>query len=189
MSSTLLALSNDCPICMETIELANALTTACGHHFHTTCLLTNIMKMNRNCPCCREPIIPNDKPSVEDLLKITKTGDNDAIYIDFVRGFYKFNSAEAMRQSEEYVSLDVFESIYNYELERALKYQLSQCDNFNEPTINLIINYAISHAEKETLIYWNYEKKRGIARKRKINKIIRDVQISRRAQSIQPTSI
>ena len=173
------ALSNDCPICMEPIELTNTITTACGHHFHATCLVTNIMKMNRNCPCCREPIIPNDKPTLKDLVKIAKTGDNDCRYIAFVRGFYNFDSLKAMRKSEEYLSFDAFESIYDAVLYNCLTHQLKECDNFNEPTIKLIIDYAISRAETDTKICWEYERKKGIARKRKINKIIRDVQISR----------
>jgi hypothetical protein len=177
------ALSNDCPICMEPIELTNTITTACGHHFHATCLVTNIMKMNRNCPCCREPIIPNDKPSLKDLVKIAKTGDNDCRHIAFVRGFYNFDSLKTMRKSEEYLLFNDFESIYDDVLYNCLAYQLKECDNFNEPTIKLIIDYAISRAETDTKICWEYERKRGIARKRQINKIIRDVKISRDAQT------
>ena len=45
---------NECPICMEPIEMTkNCLTTECGHCFHTSCLMTSVAHNGFGCPYCR----------------------------------------------------------------------------------------------------------------------------------------
>lgn len=49
----------DCPICMDTKETPNILTTTCGHQFCNECIisLVNKTRMQRcGCPLCRTPM-------------------------------------------------------------------------------------------------------------------------------------
>jgi hypothetical protein len=60
---------NDCPICMEKIDLKkNYVKTECGHNFHTNCLMQNVLRngVNRNgfkCPYCRTDMATSDATS------------------------------------------------------------------------------------------------------------------------------
>lgn len=49
----------DCPICMDTKETPNILTTTCGHQFCNDCIVSLVTKKSAdrcNCPLCRTPI-------------------------------------------------------------------------------------------------------------------------------------
>ena len=44
----------ECPICYEKVTSENDCTvTKCGHVFHSTCLIRNIVISGSNCPYCR----------------------------------------------------------------------------------------------------------------------------------------
>lgn len=46
--------TQECPICMDTIEgLCNRVVTECGHAFHCSCLMQNIAHNGFGCPYCR----------------------------------------------------------------------------------------------------------------------------------------
>ena len=42
----------ECPICLEVIGDTNVMTTACGHTFHTSCMIQNL-RVSAVCPICR----------------------------------------------------------------------------------------------------------------------------------------
>lgn len=45
----------DCPICLEIVDQKrNCVITECGHCFHTSCLMTNVMHNGFGCPYCRD---------------------------------------------------------------------------------------------------------------------------------------
>jgi hypothetical protein len=49
----------ECPICMDTKETPNILTTTCGHKFCKDCITATVKKSTTtrcNCPMCRTPI-------------------------------------------------------------------------------------------------------------------------------------
>ena len=49
---------NDCPICMENIDMSsNVIITPCKHHFCATCLLREMNNRN-TCPVCRRILKP-----------------------------------------------------------------------------------------------------------------------------------
>ena len=51
----------DCPICMDAIDMVkNCSTTECGHCFHTSCLMRNAQLNGTKCPYCRTSIVSND---------------------------------------------------------------------------------------------------------------------------------
>lgn len=48
----------ECPICMEVVfPQINCLVTECGHTFHTSCLLNNIIHNKFGCPYCRRELL------------------------------------------------------------------------------------------------------------------------------------
>lgn len=50
-----------CPICMDDLISKNNLTTTeCGHCFHTSCLMQNVMHNGFGCPYCREHMVEED---------------------------------------------------------------------------------------------------------------------------------
>ena len=53
--SSLEQLCVDCPICLELLpsNTKNRVVTECGHVFHTSCLMTNVMHNGFVCPYCR----------------------------------------------------------------------------------------------------------------------------------------
>ena len=60
----------ECPICFELIEKINIVTTECGHVFHTSCLMKNVVHNGFGCPYCRAVMaesIPVQDPELPEL--------------------------------------------------------------------------------------------------------------------------
>jgi hypothetical protein len=58
---------DECPICMDAIESNNnRTTTACGHTFHSNCIMMNISHNGFACPFCRTEMVENPKEDDED---------------------------------------------------------------------------------------------------------------------------
>ena len=51
---------DDCPICLNKMNHINHMVTSCGHHFHASCIIKNIILSNKKCPCCRTNVIYNE---------------------------------------------------------------------------------------------------------------------------------
>lgn len=69
-------MNQECPICMDAIDMAkNCATTECGHCFHTSCLVRNVKVNGMNCPCCRTAIASDDEK--QDKLNTTHELIND----------------------------------------------------------------------------------------------------------------
>lgn len=50
--------SENCPICMETLGKTNVITTRCGHQLCVGCFTRNLIEAKSNkCPVCRIPIV------------------------------------------------------------------------------------------------------------------------------------
>jgi hypothetical protein len=82
---------NECPICMEPIDMnKNCLTTECGHCFHTSCLMTSVAHNGFGCPYCRTKM-------AEEVVDEDSEYDNEEEiyeqYDDYVlRGLRFFNN-------------------------------------------------------------------------------------------------
>lgn len=50
--------TNECCICMETLQVKNLAVTSCGHKFCLNCLLVHY-KTKNNCPLCRQELVKN----------------------------------------------------------------------------------------------------------------------------------
>jgi len=57
----------ECPLCMDTMSVDKATKLNCGHKFHTTCLINNLIIGNHyTCPMCRRPMFDDQ---LEDNIK------------------------------------------------------------------------------------------------------------------------
>lgn len=103
---------NECPICMDPIEVnKNCVTTECGHCFHANCLMTSIAHNGFGCPYCRTAMAeePEEDESTEyesvDEDEVDPLEDNDML-----RGFrFFFNNVYGIEHDED----DVEEEIAN----------------------------------------------------------------------------
>lgn len=82
---------NECPICMEPIDMnKNCLTTECGHCFHTSCLMTSVAHNGFGCPYCRT------KMAEEVVDEDSEYDDEEEIYEQYddyvLRGLRFFNN-------------------------------------------------------------------------------------------------
>lgn len=57
----------DCPICLETIQgPTNIVVTECGHNFHCSCLMQNVVHNGFGCPYCRTEMAEEEVIDDED---------------------------------------------------------------------------------------------------------------------------
>jgi hypothetical protein len=58
---------NECPICMDAIDVTkNCVTTECGHCFHASCLMSNVAHNGFGCPYCRTSMADEPESDGED---------------------------------------------------------------------------------------------------------------------------
>jgi len=95
-----IGIEKDCPICMEVVSPEiNSLITECGHTFHTSCLLNNVLHNGFGCPYCRRALVEEaDADGVgigmrrrRDVRVVEDDRDNVDIFND---GFYEYNDNE-----------------------------------------------------------------------------------------------
>jgi len=77
----------DCPICFEKITDVNCVTTECGHHFHTSCLMKNTAINGYGCPYCRTVMAEE---------QIDNDDDDDSSY-----GFNNYDDDDSYYKEEE----------------------------------------------------------------------------------------
>ena len=97
----------DCPICLSEIEgVSNIVTTDCGHSFHCSCLMRNVLANGFSCPCCRTSMapvapvaVPVAAPVAPIRLRITvkrATIGGMVVLIDSINVVYNINTREEM---------------------------------------------------------------------------------------------
>ena len=103
---------NDCPICMEVIDISkNCVTTECGHCFHANCLMKSVAHNGFGCPYCRtamaEAVKRNDDDDDEDEWSDTdddeeEEEEEDRFGDNILRGFRFFmNSVNNTPQDQD----------------------------------------------------------------------------------------
>ena len=90
------SVQNDCPICMEVIELSkNCVTTECGHCFHANCLMTSVAHNGFGCPYCRtamaQEVRKNEDDDDESEYEENEEEEDTEMFDDYIlRGFRFF---------------------------------------------------------------------------------------------------
>ena len=121
---------DNCPICLDKINHTNRIITSCGHHFHASCLINNVLLSRNTCPCCRQPIMDNrseEDTSSEDYGGLADMVNRqhifDVILDDIIRVFrhrfitfrehmYTHNSNNVASYLTRNVSFQMFEDVY-----------------------------------------------------------------------------
>jgi len=68
----------DCPICLEIVQQGrNCVVTECGHCFHTSCLMTNVMHNGFGCPYCRDAMTKVEQTDDEEVDEDDDQYDDD----------------------------------------------------------------------------------------------------------------
>ena len=62
MTHSNLQLDNDCPICMDKLQVTNISVTKCGHSFCLQCIIKHSKSGDNRCPLCRANITHDDSP-------------------------------------------------------------------------------------------------------------------------------
>jgi len=98
--------SCECPICLDDIDVSkNCTRTECGHTFHATCLMNNILRNGFGCPYCRTAMV--EEPEEEDDESQFSRGDEDEVDDEEIedytlRGFrFFFENVEGIAHEDE----------------------------------------------------------------------------------------
>ena len=68
----------ECPICMDNIDITkNCITTECGHRFHASCMMRNVIQNGFGCPMCRTVMAEDPEDEDEDEDEDEETIDED----------------------------------------------------------------------------------------------------------------
>ena len=67
--------TQNCPVCLEPIEIMNSTTTPCGHSYHFTCFM-RAFENSYECSVCRSDVFPErtneeNRASSEDVMELT----------------------------------------------------------------------------------------------------------------------
>lgn len=98
--------SCECPICLDDIDVSkNCTRTECGHTFHATCLMNNILRNGFGCPYCRTAMV--EEPEEEDDESQFSRGDEDEVENEemedyTLRGFrFFFENVDGVAHEDE----------------------------------------------------------------------------------------
>ena len=93
----------DCPICMDVIEVSrNCVTTECGHCFHASCLMQNIVHNGFGCPYCRTAMAEPPEEDEETVWSDEEEEEEEMFDENALRGFRFFwNNINAEEHDED----------------------------------------------------------------------------------------
>ena len=70
--------TNECPICMDCLDVnKNCTTTECGHCFHTSCLMRSVVHNGFGCPYCRTVMAEEPEDSDEEEEDDERSTESD----------------------------------------------------------------------------------------------------------------
>ncbi len=112
--------TQECPICMDTIEgLCNRVVTECGHAFHCSCLMQNAAHNGFGCPYCRSKLAeePEEEDDEEDEESIEEATVFEEDALTSFRMFHQQINGEEVEEeeAEEWESVDEDEEEENDE--------------------------------------------------------------------------
>ena len=133
-------LHNECPICMEVIDLCkNCVNTECGHLFHSSCLMKSVSINGFGCPYCRTIMAEKTKDKNDDEWSDTSSYV-DGLFDDYaLRGFrFLFNNLNGdIHEQHDITEEDEDNEEENNEEED------NEEENVNLPSISLITEKLI----------------------------------------------
>lgn len=96
--------AHECSICMEMIEVSkNSIVTECGHTFHCSCLMKNVVHNGFGCPLCRFVMAEtvDDDDDEEDIDELDSLNDNEMVHDNALTSFRMFHQRISGEEVEE----------------------------------------------------------------------------------------
>lgn len=146
-------LEKDCPICMEVIEFAsslNYLVTQCGHAFHTSCLLNNVLHNGFGCPCCRRTLVDFTREDVSEVRR-------REIERQMAEERDVFNQTFYEEDEDEIVERDAVDT--EIELMEERIHDTEDWQRINDRLSDFVINEGLDEWEEGDRV-WNRERRR-----------------------------
>ena len=94
----------ECPICFDAIDNKNFVTTECGHCFHCSCLMKNVVNNGFDCPMCRQKmaeVMEDDDDESEDSYDIWIENERNRIRDPDDNALVSFRMFQQQIENEE----------------------------------------------------------------------------------------
>jgi hypothetical protein len=92
----------ECAICMDKIGEKDCMVLRCGHEFHASCMITNVVSANNTCPLCREEVgkKPEARPKfTRSLMRLFIQNEFNGIILSRVLGGLFESNADLMNNN------------------------------------------------------------------------------------------
>ena len=142
---------NECPICMDAIEVnKNYITTECGHCFHANCLMKSVAHNGFGCPYCRTTMA--EEPDDDDDGS-SNEGHEDIYNDDALRGLRFFaNNLQGIPHDEDDEDA---EDDYQTELLESTEEEQDESIPTTQFVSNKLTEQGISYEQLVSLILFN----------------------------------
>jgi hypothetical protein len=94
--------AKECAICMDFIGEKDCTVLKCGHEFHASCMITNVVSANNTCPLCRVEVgkKPEARPILSrSLMRLFVQNEFNSIVLSRVLGGIFESNAELMNNN------------------------------------------------------------------------------------------
>ena len=94
--------AKECAICMDLIGEKDCTVLKCGHEFHASCMITNVVSANNTCPLCRVEVgkKPEARPKFSrSLMRLFVQNEFNSIVLSRVLGGIFESNAELMNNN------------------------------------------------------------------------------------------
>ena len=103
----------ECPICLDNLDINETKILPCNHIFHTLCIDTWLKRKNM-CPLCRFPLTKNykcrDRKNTFFVYKIT-LNDNHVLFKNwFYKRKYIYKQIKSISYNNIYLSINYYEN-------------------------------------------------------------------------------
>lgn len=133
--------AQDCPICMDVIDInKNCVTTECGHCFHASCLMANVAHNGFDCPYCRTAMA--EEPENDDETEATMSYEDEEYVDEELYDDYALRGLRFMTNNLEGVQHDILDVHDEREDEEEAAAQ--QTNDEAKPSASFITNNLIS---------------------------------------------
>lgn len=123
----------ECPICLSNITdiEKDIVTTNCGHTFHTSCLIQNVLQNGANCPYCRGVMTTHIKSQEEEEFENLQEYVQRFTHLieeeeDDSDGEEEYDIHMIRREEEERVTRELFTRVPNIREERGIEEPLAR---------------------------------------------------------------
>ncbi len=122
-----------CVICMEHVNERDRSVLKCGHEFHTSCLMSHVIKCSNKCPLCRDEI----SEKVEERPNLNTPMANSFITKNILSGINGFipenmnNLIQSLGIDTSSLSQDQYRNVYTHLMKILLEFGTQTCTDID----------------------------------------------------------